>query len=52
MLHKKINDKEADEMRKNYYHFVDKRKKIMMITQFEVEDVTKDKLGKESIWVE
>ena len=51
---KKITEKEAEELRRIYNHYLDKRKEIMKITSFEVEDVfgdviSKDKFSQEQI---
>ena len=53
-LIKKIDEKEAKELKKIYNHYLDKRKEIMKNTQFRVEDVfgdiiSKDKLSQEQI---
>ena len=39
MVDKKIDEKEALELKRNYNHYLDKKKDIMKNTQFEVEDV-------------
>ena len=38
MVDKKIDEKEAQELKKIYNHYLDKRKEIMNNTQFKVED--------------
>ena len=53
MSDKKIDEKEAEELKK-IYHYLDKRKDIMKNTQFKVEDVfvdviSKDKFSQEQI---
>ena len=48
MIVKKINDKEAQELKKIYIHYFDKRKKIMKNPQFKVEDVFDDVSSKDS----
>ena len=42
MVDKKINEKEAEELKKNYNHYIDKRSQIMKNTSFKVEDVFSD----------
>ena len=54
MVDKKIDEKEAQELKKIYNHCLDKRKDIMKNTQFKVEDVfgdviSKDKFSQEQI---
>ena len=54
MVHKKIDEKEAQELKKIYNHYIDKRNEIMKNTQFKAEDVfgdviSKDNLGQEQI---
>ena len=39
MLDKKINQKEGEQLKRVYNHYIDKRKDIMKNTQFKVEDV-------------
>ena len=39
MVDQKIDEKEADESKKVYNHYIDKRSEIMKNTQFKVEDV-------------
>ena len=46
---KKIDEKEAQELKKIYNHYLDKRKEIMKNTQFKVEDVFGDVISKDSI---
>ena len=38
MIDKKIDEKEAQELRKIYNHYLDKRKEVMKNTQFKVEE--------------
>ena len=45
---KKIGQKEAQELKKIYNHYLDKRK-IMGITEFKVEDIFCDIVSKDSI---
>ena len=49
MIDKKIDDKEALELKKNYNHYLDKRKEIMDSTKFKVEDIFGDVISKNSI---
>ena len=39
MIDKKIDEKEALELKKIYNHYLDKRKEIMNSTNFKVEDI-------------
>ena len=39
MIDKKIDEKEAQELKKIYNHYIDKRKEIMNSTKFKVEDI-------------
>ena len=54
MIDKKIDEKEAQELKKIYNHYIDKRSQIMKNTQFKVEDVfvdfrSKDHFSQEQI---
>ena len=49
MIDKKIDEKEALELKKIYNHYIDKRKKIMDSTKFKVEDIFGDIVSKDSI---
>ena len=49
MIDKKIDEKEAQELKKIYNHYVDKRKEIMDSTRFKVEDIFGDVISKDSI---
>ena len=49
MVDKKIDEKEAQELKKIYNHYIDKRKEIMDSTKFKVEDVFGDIISKDSI---
>ena len=42
MIDKKTEQKEVEELKKIYNHYIDKRKEIMKITSFKVEDVFGD----------
>ena len=48
MVDKKIDEKEAEELKKIYNHYIDKRKEIMKSTQFKVEDVFGDIISKDN----
>ena len=48
VVDKKIDQKEAEELKKIYNHYIDKRKKIMKNTNFKVEDVFGDVIGKDN----
>ena len=49
MIDKKIDEKEALELKKIYNHYIDKRSEIMKNTSFKVEDVFGDFISKDSI---
>ena len=49
MVDKKLNQKEVEELRKIYNHYLDKRKESMKNTQFRVEDILGDKISKDSL---
>ena len=51
-IDKKIDEKEAQELKKIYNHYVDKRKEIMNSTSFKVEDIFGDIISKVSISAE
>ena len=48
MVDKRIDQKEAEELKKIYNHYIDKRKEIMKNTQFRVEDVSGDVISKDN----
>ena len=48
LVDKKIDEKEALELKKIYSLYLDKRKDIMKNTQFKVEDVSGEKLSEEN----
>ncbi len=52
MIDKKIDEKEASELKKIYNHYLDKRKEIMNSTKFNVEDIFGDIISKDSISTE
>ena len=47
MVDNKTDEKEAEELKKIYNHYLDKRKEIIKNTSFEVEDVFGDVISKE-----
>ena len=49
MIDKKIDEKEALELKKIYNHYLDKRKQIMDSTKFKVEDIFGDVISKDTI---
>ena len=49
MIDKKIDEKESQELKKIYNHYLDKRKEIMDSTKFKVEDIFGDVISKDSI---
>ena len=48
MVDKKIDEKEAQELKKNYNLYIDKRKEIIKNTQFTVENVFGDVISKDN----
>ena len=48
MIDKRIDEKEAQELKKIYNHYLDKRNEIMKNTQFKVEDVFGDVISKDN----
>ena len=49
MVDKKIDQKEADQLKQIYNHYVDKNSEIMKNTSFRVKDVFNDVISKETI---
>ena len=49
MIDKKIDEKEAQELKKIYNHYIDKRREIMDSTKFKVEDIFGDAISKDPI---
>ena len=47
-LIKKIDEREAEELKKIYNHYIEKRSEIMKITSFKVEDVFGDVISKDN----
>ena len=52
MIDKKIHQKEDEELKKIYNHYLDKKKEFMNSTKFKVEDFFGDILSKDSISLE
>ena len=52
MIDKKIDQKEADQLKQIYNHYVDKMSEIMKNTQFKVEDLFTDVISKDTISTE
>ena len=52
MVDKKIDQKEAEQLKQIYNHYVDKRREIMDSTKFKVEDIFGDVISKDSISTE
>ena len=48
MVDKKIDEKEADELKKIYNHYIDKRSEILKNTSFKVEDIFGDVISKDN----
>ena len=49
MIDKKIDEKEAQELKKIYNHYLDKRKEFMNSTKFKVEDIFGEVISKDTI---
>ena len=49
MVDKKIDEKESQELKKIYNHYLDKRSEILKNTQFQVEDEFGDIIYKDTI---
>ena len=49
MIDKVINQKEADQLKQIYNHYVDKKSEIMKNTQFKVEDIFDEVINKDTI---
>ena len=52
MVDKKIDEREAQELKKIYNHYIDKRSEIMKNSSFKVEDVFGDVISKDTISTE
>ena len=48
MVDRKIDQKEAEQLKQTYNHYLDKRKDIMKDTSFRVEDVFGDVISKDN----
>ena len=48
VLDKKIDEKETQELKKIYKHYLDKRKEILKNTSFKVEDIFGDVISKDN----
>ena len=49
MIDKKIDEKEANQLKQIYNHYVDKKSEIMKSTQFKVRDIFNDVINKDTI---
>ena len=49
MIDKRIDQKEADQLKQIYNHYVDKKSEIMRNTSFKVEDIFNDVINKDTI---
>ena len=52
VIDKKIDQKEAEQLKQIYNHYVDKKSEIMKNTQFKVEDIFSDVISKDTISTE
>ena len=52
MIGRKINEKECEQLKQIYNHYIDKKSEIMKSTQFKVEDVFTDVISKHTILTE
>ena len=52
MIGKKIDEKEAEQLKQIYNHYVDKKSEIMKNTQLKVEDIFTDVISKDTISTE
>ena len=52
MIDKKIDEKETEQCKQIYNHYVDKKSEIMKNTQFKVEDIFTDVISKDTISTE
>ena len=52
MVDKKIDQKESDQLKQIYNHYVDKQEEIMDSTKFKVEDIFTDVISKDTISTE
>ena len=49
MIDKKIDQKEAEQLKQIYNHYVDKKSEIMKNTRFRVEDIFNEVINKDTI---
>ena len=52
LIDKKINEKESEQLKQIYNHYIDKKSEIMKKTQFKVEDVFTDVISKDTFSAE
>ena len=52
MVDKKIDEKESEQLKQIYNHYIDKKSEIMKNTQFKVEDIFTDVISKDTISTE
>ena len=52
MIDKKIDEKESEQLKQIYNHYVDEKSEIMKNTQFKVEDIFTDVISKDTISTE
>ena len=52
MIDKKIDEKEAEQLKQIYNHYLDKKSEFMKNTQFKVEDIFTDVISKDTISTE
>ena len=52
MIDKKINQKESEQLKQFFNHYIDKKTEIMKNTQFKVEDIFTDVFSKDTISTE
>ena len=52
MIDRKIDQKESEQLKQTYNHYVDKKSEIMKNTQFKVEDIFTDVISKDTISTE
>ena len=52
MIDKKIDEKETEQLKQIYNHYVDKKSEIMKNTQFKFEDIFTDVISKDTISTE
>ena len=49
MIDQKIDEKEANELKKIYNHYIDKKSEVMKNTSFKVQDIFTDVISKDTI---